>query len=175
MFPLCAYQCHRCLSQCALSTGHVDMPDFFMVHIPFMDYKNRHNPSILVQEKEFIFDQKYMLTAAIPMLPLHFLSIVLMIIWRKTGVPKISEYMPKHCTQSKIYLSGDEMFLEKMINGSNILGPLSDCGWKIYSAWDKEHKSKVESDGMRMSIEPQFDRGLPKSLAPQVDFVIGYF
>ena len=81
----------------------------------------------------------------------------------------ISEYKSKHCTQSKFYLSGDEMFLEKMIDGSNILGPLSDCGWNIYSAWDKEHKSKVGSDGLRTSIEPQFDRELPESLVPQVD------
>ena len=76
MFPLSSYQCHRCLGQCALSAGHVDMPDFFMVHIPLMNYKNMHNPSILVQENECLFGQEYKLTAAIQMLPQHFLSIV---------------------------------------------------------------------------------------------------
>ena len=76
MFPLNSYQCHRCLGQCALSAGHVDMPDFFMVHIPLMNYKNMHNPSILVQENECLFGQEYKLTAAIQMLPQHFLSIV---------------------------------------------------------------------------------------------------
>ena len=65
MFPLSSYQCHRCLGQCALSAGHVDMTDFFMVHIPLMNYKNMHNPSILVQENECLFGQEYKLTAVI--------------------------------------------------------------------------------------------------------------
>ena len=79
----------------------------------------------------------------------------------------LASYMQKN-PDIDFYLSGDEMFLEKMLDGSNVLGPLTEAGWNIYSAWPKEQKQSVGPDGLRTQIVPNFDRNLPDSLVPSV-------
>lgn len=39
------------------------------------------------------------------------------------------------------YLSGDEMFLEAMLDGSNVLGPTTKQGWDIYSEQPDKEKT----------------------------------
>lgn len=56
------------------------------------------------------------------------------------------------------YLSGDEMFLEAMLDGSGELGPMTDSGWNIYRKCDKRSKEVTAEDGFRTSLNVKIDR-----------------
>lgn len=57
-----------------------------------------------------------------------------------------------------VYLTGDEMFLEHMLDGNGELSPTSQCGWNIYSKVNKAQKSAVSSSGLRTDLTPAIDR-----------------
>lgn len=71
-------------------------------------------------------------------------------------------------TNKKLYLSGDEMFLIKILNGSKELSPTSECGWNLYHYASKEQKREVAVSGLRTDIEVLVDRKHPESLIPSV-------
>ena len=62
------------------------------------------------------------------------------------------------------YLSGDEKFLEAILDGSSILSPTSGEGWNIYSKCSKNSKSDTGADGLRTSLEKTIDRLHPESM-----------
>ncbi|KAJ8050283.1 hypothetical protein HOLleu_03423 [Holothuria leucospilota] len=63
-----------------------------------------------------------------------------------------------------VYLTGDEMFLEHILDGSGELSPSSEYGWNIYSRVSKEQKSAVSVSGLRTDIGPAVDRSYPESI-----------
>ena len=71
-----SFDCHQCQNPCVLNSGCIETPDFFMLHIPLNDYKNVQHPALIVTENASLFGQNFKLTAAVQMLPQHFLSIV---------------------------------------------------------------------------------------------------
>lgn len=57
-----------------------------------------------------------------------------------------------------VYLTGDEMFLEHMLDGNGELSPTSQWGWNIYSKVNKAQKGAVSSSGLRTDLTPAIDR-----------------
>ncbi|KAJ8035492.1 hypothetical protein HOLleu_22741 [Holothuria leucospilota] len=64
----------------------------------------------------------------------------------------------------EVFLTGDEMFLEHMLDGSGELSPSSDSGWNIYSKMRKEQKGDVAISGLRTDLDLQVDREHPDSI-----------
>ena len=56
------------------------------------------------------------------------------------------------------------MFLEKILDGSNILGPLTNRGWNLYSDMLKSQVDEVGPNGFRSELDSKFDRDHPASL-----------
>ena len=79
----------------------------------------------------------------------------------------LASYMQKR-KYIDFYLSGDEMFLEKVSDDSNVLGPLTEAGWNIHSALPKEQKQPVGPHGLQTRLVPNFDSNRPNSLVPSV-------
>ena len=81
------------------------------------------------------------------------------------GFPSTSDEALKSMTDSNtFYLAGDEMFLESVLDGSQVLSPLSDAGWNIYSNDTKASKGDKAADGLRTSLQKTIDRHHPDSL-----------
>ena len=72
----------------------------------------------------------------------------------------LEDMSPNH----KFYLGGDEMFLEAILDGSNVLSPTSEEGWNIYSKCNKKSKEDTSSEGMRTTIGKTIDREHPERL-----------
>ena len=58
--------------------------------------------------------------------------------------------------------------LKKMLDGSNVLGPLTEAGWNIHSALPKEQKQSVGPHRLQTRLVPNFDSNRPDSLVPSV-------
>lgn len=71
-------------------------------------------------------------------------------------------------TEMVFYLGGDEMFLQKMLDGSDVLGPLKEKGWNIYHECPKESKKEVANNGLRTDLEIPMNRLHPESLLPSM-------
>ena len=56
------------------------------------------------------------------------------------------------------------MFLEQILDGSDILFPTSEEGWNIYSKCPKSSKAHTSSDALRTSLGKIIDREHPESL-----------
>lgn len=56
------------------------------------------------------------------------------------------------------YLTGDEMFLEAMVDGHGILGPTTVSGWNIYKEMSKDHKGETAPSGKRLDMHLCIDR-----------------
>ena len=65
----------------------------------------------------------------------------------------------------KFFLTGDEMFLIKILDGSNELSPVSETGWNLYHKCSKADKGRVATSGERTDLEVVVDRVHPDSLA----------
>ena len=69
------------------------------------------------------------------------------------------------CPQTMtFYLSRDHMFVQACLDGSNVLGPLTNTGWNIYHECHKEQKQEVASSGLRTDLIVPVDRVHPESL-----------
>ena len=68
----------------------------------------------------------------------------------------------------KSFLGGDEMFLESLLDGSHVLGPLTDRGWNIYNECPQEQKKEVGANGLRTDLKVTFNRQHPESLVPSI-------
>ena len=67
----------------------------------------------------------------------------------------------------QFYLTGDEMFLESILDSSNELSPTSDTGWNIYSKCHKTYKtskSELTDDGFRTDLNKTIDRRHPDNI-----------
>lgn len=67
-----------------------------------------------------------------------------------------------------MYLTGDEMFLEYMLDGSSELASNSNYSWNIYHAVRKEQKADVALSGLRTDLEVEVDREYPYSILPSI-------
>ena len=56
------------------------------------------------------------------------------------------------------YLTGDEMFLEAMLDASGELGPMTENGWNIYRVSNKDSKGDTASTGLRADLQLKIDR-----------------
>ena len=74
-----------------------------------------------------------------------------------------ASFMANH-PENTYYLCGDEMFVEKILDGSNFLGPLTETGWNLYSVTPKAQKDQVGPDGFRFEITCKFDMEYPDSI-----------
>ena len=50
------------------------------------------------------------------------------------------------------YLTGDEMFLIKMLDSKNELSPKSEIGWNFYRACNRAHNKSIVDSGLHTSI-----------------------
>lgn len=70
----------------------------------------------------------------------------------------LDEFMVKNQKENHIfYLSGDEMFLEAILDGGGVLGTNTNTGWYIYSECHKSDKGKTV-DNMRTELATPMNR-----------------
>ena len=74
------------------------------------------------------------------------------------GFPCRSDQIFREMPDDVFYLTGDEMFLEAMLDPSGELGPMTDTGWNIYRKCDKRSKEVTAEDGLRTSLHLEIDR-----------------
>ncbi|KAJ8019143.1 hypothetical protein HOLleu_42473 [Holothuria leucospilota] len=65
------------------------------------------------------------------------------------------------------YLSGDEMFLEAILDGSNVLGPNTNTGWDIYYECHKSDKDKTVNN-MRTQLQVPMNRQHEESILKSI-------
>ena len=80
----------------------------------------------------------------------------------------ILENLVKSRKDDTFFITGDEMFLIKLLDGSNELSPMSETGWNFYHKCNKSDKSRVAVSGKRTELEILVDREHPESLVPSV-------
>lgn len=70
---------------------------------------------------------------------------------------------------AKFYLTGDEMFLEAILDGSGTLSPTSKRGWNIYHEDDVSSKQQTSPNtGLRTDLGLKIDRQHPESILPAI-------
>ena len=74
------------------------------------------------------------------------------------GFPCMADQRFREMKEDVFYLSGDEMFLEAMLDSSGELGPVTETGWNIYRKCDKKSKEITAEDGLRTSLCLKIDR-----------------
>ena len=74
------------------------------------------------------------------------------------GMPCKLDECFKRKPQDTFYLSGDEIFLEAVLNGSGELGPTTNTGWNIYHTCDKNSKAVTANTGSRTDLSVRIDR-----------------
>lgn len=74
------------------------------------------------------------------------------------GFPCRNDQIFREMTDDVFYLTGDEMFLEAMLDPCGELGPMTDTGWNIYRKCDKRSKELTAEDGLRTSLHLEIDR-----------------
>ena len=66
------------------------------------------------------------------------------------------------------FLSGDYMFIIKMLDGSKILSPTSETGWNFYHLAAKDQQGEVAPSGLQTDMEVHLDRKHPESIVPSI-------
>ncbi|KAJ8017695.1 hypothetical protein HOLleu_44709 [Holothuria leucospilota] len=67
-----------------------------------------------------------------------------------------------------IFLSGDEMFLEHILDGMNELSPSSLDGWNLYSKVHKNLHGEVAKSGLRTDLPIKVDRLYEENIIPSI-------
>ena len=76
---------------------------------------------------------------------------------------------PMHSDITKhVYLGGDHMFVQAILDGSNKLGPLTDSGWNFYHESNRCQMSETAENGLRTDLNLPIDRTHPESLLPSI-------
>ena len=71
--------------------------------------------------------------------------------------------------QDQLYLAGDEMFLEHILDDEDKLSPTSVSGWNVYSETDKDSKGNVHPrTKLRTDLDIPFDRLNPNTLFQKI-------
>lgn len=65
---------------------------------------------------------------------------------------------------NSFFITGDEMFLEALLDGNKVLSPTSDLGWNIYSETSLMSKEVTDSAGFRTGLEAKIDRQCPSAI-----------
>ena len=63
-----------------------------------------------------------------------------------------------------VYLSADEMFIDHILDGSDLICPLSPDHWNIYANTGIVQKDEVAPSGLRTDLTPGFDRQHPENI-----------
>lgn len=66
------------------------------------------------------------------------------------------------------YVTGDEMFLEALLDGNNQLNPTSSLGWNIYAQCSLESKQSTSTRGFRTELKASINRQCPTSILKSV-------
>ena len=74
------------------------------------------------------------------------------------GFPCRADAIFSQMENDVFYLSGDEMFLEAMLDASGNLGPMTEDGWNIYRKCGKDSKGETASSGYRTDMDLKIDR-----------------
>lgn len=80
----------------------------------------------------------------------------------------ILEQLVKSRKDDTFLITGDEMFLIKLLDGSNELIPMSETRWNFYHKCDKSDKRRVAVSGKRTEMEILVDREHLDSLVPSL-------
>ena len=72
------------------------------------------------------------------------------------------------CDDDTFYLSGDEMFLEAVLDGDKSLGPTTETGWNIYRDSHVKSKCETSTSGLRTELKLEISRAHPSSLLPAI-------
>lgn len=68
----------------------------------------------------------------------------------------------------KFHLTGNEMFLEAILDGSGSLGPTTEEGWNIYSRYSKADFDLTASSGLRTDLSYSVDREHNDNILPAI-------
>ena len=68
---------------------------------------------------------------------------------------------PMHDIAKHVYLSGDQMFVQAILDGFNKLGPLTDPGWKLYHESNRCQMSDTAENGLHTDLNLPIDRTHP--------------
>ena len=82
----------------------------------------------------------------------------------ETNLQHTNQALKDMSSNHNFFLGGDEMFLEGILDGSNVLSPTSEDGWNIYSKCNKKSKEERSADGLRTNLQKKIDREHPESL-----------
>ena len=89
--------------------------------------------------------------------------------WKKilASPASLNQALSKH-ERDKFYLSGDEMFLEAVLDGEGVLGPMTETGWNIYRENNAKSKCETSKSGLRTELALKIDRSHQTTLLPAI-------
>lgn len=77
-------------------------------------------------------------------------------------------FLKKMQNNHTFYITGDEMFLEALLDGNKQLSPTSSEGWNIYSQSSLESKQSTSRNGLRTELNASINRQCPTSIFKSV-------
>lgn len=69
---------------------------------------------------------------------------------------------------NSVFLTGDEMFLEHVLDGLGDLSPASSEGWNLYTKVHKNNKTATATTGLRTDLPVIIDREYPENILPAI-------